>query len=128
MKDRDDLVSVIMAVRNGERFLLQAIDSVLAQDYRPMEIIVVDGKSVDRTAEIAHSYPDVRYIYQENLGIPNAYNIGIEVSRGEYIAFLSFDDLWTSDKLRFQANYLNEQPDVQYTIARVKYFLEPGCT
>lgn len=122
------LVSVIIAVRNGERFLCPAIESILAQDYRPIEIILIDGQSTDRTAEIARSYPDIRYIYQENTGVANAYNIGIEASRGEFVAFLSHDDLWAPDKLSAQVGYLVEHPGVQYTVARVKFFLEPGCS
>jgi glycosyltransferase involved in cell wall biosynthesis len=62
------------------------------------------------------------------MGVANAYNIGIEASRGEFIAFLSHDDLWTPDKLSAQAGYLVEHPGVQYTVARVKFFLEPGCS
>ena len=128
MLAQEPLVSVIMAVRNGERFLRQAIESILAQDYRPLEIILIDGQSEDRTADIARSYPDIRYILQGNRGVANAYNIGITASRGEYVAFLSHDDLWTPDKLSLQAGYLTENSDVQYTIARVRLFLEPGCS
>lgn len=120
------LVSVIIAVKNGERFLAQAINSVLEQTYRSFEIIVVDGQSVDNTAEIAKSFETVRYIYQVNQGIANAYNIGIEAAREEFIAFLSHDDLWTPDKLSTQVNYMLNHPEIQYTIARVKFFLEPG--
>ena len=121
------LVSVIMAVRNGERFLRQAIESVFSQDYRPIEIILIDGQSVDRTAEIARAFPDIHYIYQETLGTANAYHNGITESRGEYVAFLSHDDLWTPDKLSAQVGYLIEHPEAQCTITRVKFFLEPGC-
>lgn len=121
------LVSVIMAVRNGERFLRQAIESVLAQDYRPIEIILIDGQSIDRTAEIARSYPDIRYLYQESMGISNAYNIGTAAAQGEFVAFLSQDDLWLSDKLSVQVNYLIAHPDIEYTVAATRFFLEPGC-
>jgi glycosyltransferase involved in cell wall biosynthesis len=124
--DRDGSVSVVVAVRNGERFLRQAIDSVFVQDYPPLEVILVDGQSDDKTAEIARSFAGIRYLYQENLGTAKAYNQGIEAARGEYVAFLSHDDIWTRDKLRVQAGYLNEHQEVQYTIARVQYFLEPG--
>jgi len=120
------LVSVIMAVRNGERFLRQAIESVLAQDYRPIEVILVDGQSTDRTAEIARSYPDVRYIYQENLGIANAYNIGVRAAEGEFVAFLSHDDLWLPNKLSMQVNYLITHPEIGYTVAATRFLLEPG--
>jgi glycosyltransferase involved in cell wall biosynthesis len=122
------LVSVIIAVKNGERFLASAINSVIGQDYQPLEIIVVDGKSVDHTARIAKSFEAVHYIYQVNQGVANAYNIGIEAARGEFIAFLSHDDMWTSDKLSTQVNYMLDHLEIQYTVARVKFFLEPGCS
>lgn len=121
------LVSVIIAVKNGGRFLAVAINSVLEQDYRPFEIIVVDGQSVDRTAEIAQSFQEVRYIYQIKRGVADAWNVGIDAARGEFIAFLSHDDLWTPNKLTVQANYLVNNPEIQYTIAKVRFFLEPGC-
>ncbi|MBM3181569.1 MAG: glycosyltransferase [Chloroflexi bacterium] len=121
------LVSVIMAVRNGERFLSQAIESALAQDYRPIEVILIDGQSVDRTAEIARAYPDIHYIYQENRGIANAYNIGVTAAQGEFVAFLSHDDLWLPNKLSVQVNYLIAHPDIEYTVAATQFFLEPGC-
>jgi glycosyltransferase involved in cell wall biosynthesis len=68
------LVSVIIAVKNGERFLASAINSVLEQDYQPFEIIVVGGQSVDNTAKIAQSFESVRYVLQAGQGIADAYN------------------------------------------------------
>jgi glycosyltransferase involved in cell wall biosynthesis len=123
----ESLISVIMAVRNGERFLRQAVESVRAQTYRPLEIVFIDGRSTDGTAAIARSYSEVRYIRQENTGVSNAYNLGVESSRGELIAFLSHDDFWTADKLALQDGYLNEHPEADGVVARVKFFLEPGC-
>lgn len=120
------LVSVIIAVKNGERFLAEAINSILAQDYQPFEIIVVDGQSTDRTAEIAHSFKEVRYIRQVNKGVSNAYNLGIEHATGEFVAFLSHDDVWLPNKLSLQVGYLLDHPAVQYTTAKVEFFLEPG--
>ena len=120
------LVSVIIIVKNGERFLASAIDSVLKQDYRPLEIIVVDGHSTDKTPEIARSYPDVRYIQQQKTGVSDAYNLGIDCAKGTLLAFLSHDDFWTPEKLTLQVGYLIEHPEVQYTIAKFIYFLEPG--
>lgn len=119
-------VSVIIPVKNGERFLRSALDSVVSQTYRNYEIIVVDGESSDKTAEIAQSYASVRYIYQTVHGLSHAYNMGIRAARGEFIAFLAHDDVWTSDKLSVQVEYLMTHADIQYTIARVKFFLEPG--
>jgi len=121
------LVSVIMAVRNGERFLDQAIQSVLNQDYPSLEILVIDGQSSDRTREIACSYPEIRYTYQLSTGIANAYNLGIESSHGEMIAFLSHDDLWRPQKISLQVDFLERFPEVGYVIGETRYFLEPGC-
>jgi glycosyltransferase involved in cell wall biosynthesis len=120
------LVSVIMVVKNGERYLAQAIDSVISQTYQPDEIIVVDGQSTDSTKKIAKSYPQVRYIRQTGQGVADAYNLGIDEARGELIAFLSHDDLWTVNKLAVQVDYLMQHPEIQYTVAKVKFFLQEG--
>jgi len=122
--NNNPLVSVIIAVKNGERFLASAIKSVLAQDYCPIEIIVVDGQSTDKTAQIAKSFAQVRYVIQQGHGIPDAYNTGIGAAQGEIIAFLSHDDRWTPDKLGVQVEVLTENPEIQYTVARMKFFLE----
>lgn len=116
------LVSVIMAVKNGERFLAEAIESVLSQTYEPYEIIVVDGQSTDRTEKIAKSYKPVRYIRQTGKGVADAYNVGIDAARGEFVAFLSHDDLWAPNKLSVQVDYLIGQPEIQYTVAKAKFF------
>ncbi len=121
------LVSVIIIVKNGERFIASAIDSVLMQNYRPLEIIVVDGHSTDKTPEIARSYPDVRFIQQQKTGVSDAYNLGIDCARGTLVAFLSHDDFWTLEKLTLQVDSLIENPEVPYTIAKFIYFLEPDC-
>lgn len=120
------LVSVIMAVRNGERYLAQAIDSVLAQSYRTFEVIVVDDGSVDKTEEIAKTYRHVRYIRQARQGVATALNAGIDAARGQLIAFLSHDDLWLPNKLSRQVDCLNRESETQYTVTWFKYFLEPG--
>lgn len=121
------LVSVIIVVKNGERFLAEAIHSVVAQDYGPLEIVVVDGHSTDRTVQIAQSFAQVRTKIQESAGVSDAYNCGIETSQGEILAFLSHDDLWVPDKLTTQVDYLLENPDVPFCTAKASFFLEPGC-
>jgi glycosyltransferase involved in cell wall biosynthesis len=122
------LVSVVVPVENGERYLGQAIASIFAQEYAPFQVIVVDGRSVDRTRQIAESFASVRYLRQPGHGVADAYNAGISTARGEFVAFLSHDDMWTPDKLRVQVNFLVAHPEIRYSIARVKFFLEPGCT
>ncbi|MER3447564.1 MAG: hypothetical protein C4291_12340 [Candidatus Dadabacteria bacterium] len=119
-------ISVILAVKNGERFIASAINSVLASDKRPLEIIVVDGNSVDGTERIAKSFPIVRFVRQVNRGIADAYNLGVESSRGEFIAFISHDDIWEPHKLSTQVGYMVRNPLIQYTVTKVRHFLEPG--
>jgi len=120
------LVSVILPVKNGERFLDAAINSVLRQDYENYEIIVVDGKSTDKSETIARSYQGVRFIEQTDEGFGNALNAGIRLATGELIAFNSFDDLWMPNKLSLQVECFKRHPEIQYVITGVRYFLEDG--
>lgn len=120
-------VSVIIVVQNGERYLSEAIESVINQSYQPNEILVVDGYSTDNTAQVAKSYPFVRYLRQQGKGLANARNTGIEAATGELIAFPDHDDYWALDKLKVQMNHFINSPDIQYSYALVKLFLESGC-
>ena len=95
------LVSVVIPVFNGAKFLGEAVDNVLAQQYASTEIIVVDDGSTDDTEEVASRLPcDVRYIRQENFGPASARNRGIRDTSGDLIAFLDVDDLWPEHTLR----------------------------
>ena len=87
-------VSAIIPVYNGEHFLARVINNILSQQYHPLEIIVIDDGSTDNTAKIAQNYPDIVYHYQENAGPSAARNRGIELAKGNVIAFLDVDDLW----------------------------------
>lgn len=118
-------VSAIVIVKNGARFLAAALSSIQRQTLAPCETLVVDGGSTDRTAEIAQSFPGVRYLLQPHSGISNAYNYGIEQAQGEVLAFLSYDDLWTPEKLAVQVGYLAAHPECQYAVCRIHYFCEP---
>ena len=121
------LVSAVVVVRNGERFLARALQSAVDQTRHPDEIIVIDGQSTDRTPEIARSFPGVRYIRQPDFGIANARNLGIEAARGEFIAFLDADDLWLPDKLAVQIDYMLAHPELAYSTTWLRLFYEPGC-
>jgi glycosyltransferase involved in cell wall biosynthesis len=107
------LVSVIMPVYNAERFIAQAINSVKAQAYSNLELIVIDDGSTDNSPEIARAMGDV-VVYQQpqNLGVATARNRGLEVARGELIAFLDADDLWVNHKLELQVLALQAHPDL----------------
>ena len=111
------LVSVVIPVFNGERFLREAVQSVLDQKYSPLEIIVVDDGSTDGTANVARSLP-VRYLHQTNQGPSAARNRGIEHAQGELITFADADDLWPLAKLELQLPYLTE--DVEIVMGRIQ--------
>jgi glycosyltransferase involved in cell wall biosynthesis len=96
------LVSVVIPAYNRAGEIGRAIDSAFNQTYRPIEVIVVDDGSQDNTAAVVAKYPEVRYYRQENRGASVARNQGVELARGEYIAFLDSDDLWVKNKLELQ--------------------------
>ncbi len=104
------LVSVVIPVYNGEKFIANSISSVLNQTYQPVEIIVVDDGSEDGTAEIIRSFEDVKYIYQVNQGHGQAKNAGIEASSGYYLAFNDADDIWEPNKLNLQIKIFKKIP------------------
>lgn len=120
------LVSVIIPVYNREKFLAAAIDSVFAQTYRPIQVIIVDDGSTDRSGAIARSYAEVEYIYQENQGVSVARNTGVDAAQGEFIAFLDSDDLWLPHKLEIQINYMLDHPEVDITSTKIENFIEAG--
>lgn len=118
------LVSVIVPVYNGEQYLSEALQSIVAQSYTKIEIIIVDDGSTDNSAKIAQSFSDARYYYQENQGPGKARNFGIVQSRGELIAFLDQDDLWTPNKLAVQVAFMLENPQIDYVFALQKIFFD----
>lgn len=120
------LVSVIIPVYNGELYLTEALDSVFAQDYRPIEVIVVDDGSTDETAAVAKRYSRVHYLHQPNQGQATARNAGLSYCTGDLIALLDADDLWVPGKLSMQAAYLESHPEVGCVIGRMKNFIQEG--
>ena len=126
MGPEGEVVSVIIPVYNGERFLAEAIDSVFAQDYRPIEVIVVDDGSDDRSAEIARSYDDVTVLSQVNSGLAAARNAGIAVATGAFIAFLDADDVMLPSNLRIQVDYIHDHPEVGCTLGAWENFGAPA--
>ena len=95
------MVSVIITTFNRRRFLEEALQSVLSQDYQEREVIVIDDGSTDASWEAADGLP-VRYEWKENGGVSSARNLGIRAARGDHIAFLDVDDLWRKEKLSVQ--------------------------
>jgi len=118
------LVSIIVPVFNGERFLEAALRSAIAQTYAPIELIVVDDGSTDRSADVARSFPDVVYLRQGHAGAPAARNAGIGVARGEFLAFLDADDVLPPDKVKAQMAYLLTHTEVDCVFGQQEIFTE----
>ena len=107
------LVSVVIPTFNGARFLAQTIESVLAQTYPRLEVLVVDDGSTDETPAIAASYaPRVSYLHQANAGTAAARNTGITQASGAFIALLDHDDLWEPRKLERQLPLFATDPQI----------------
>ncbi len=112
------LVSVIIPSYNSAKFLLQALDSVFKQTYTNYEVIVLDDGSTDDTQEALEPYrQQINYVYQDNQGVAAARNKGVEIAKGELIAFLDADDLFLPDKLQQQVAVLASQPHIGMVVS-----------
>ena len=120
------LVSVIMAAYEAEEHVGDALRSVVDQDWRPLEVVVVDDGSTDRTAEIASSFPHVRCLRQENHGVSAARNTAFAASRGSLVAVLDSDDLMAPGRLTLQAEYLLAHARVGAVLGRQEWLNAPG--
>jgi glycosyltransferase involved in cell wall biosynthesis len=115
-------ISVVIPVHNGELYLAEAVDSALAQTHRPAEVVVVDDGSTDGTAEVAAGLgAAVRYVHQRNRGPGGAMNRGVALARGEYVAFLSADDVWEPEKLAGQMAALVADPSLDLVFGHVQH-------
>jgi glycosyltransferase involved in cell wall biosynthesis len=105
------VVSVIIPTFNRARFVVEAIESVLAQTFAALEVIVIDDGSTDETARVLAPYGErIRYLRTENRGISAARNTGMRAARGQYIAWLDDDDLWLPEKIAIQVEVLARYP------------------
>lgn len=112
MNEFNPLVSIVIPVYNGSDYLREAIDSALAQTYQNVEVLVINDGSNDegKTEEIAKSYGDkIRYFYKKNGGVASALNLGIHEMHGDYFSWLSHDDIYFSEKILYQIEFLKKQ-------------------
>jgi len=113
MNENSCLVSAVIPAYNARDYIAEAIESALAQTYAPIEVIVVDDGSTDGTEEAVRPFGDqVRYIKKENGGPASARNLGIQSSRGEYVAFLDADDIWLPEKTERQVEVMKDNPEL----------------
>jgi len=123
---RNPLISVIIPAYNNANYLPEAIQSVLAQDYPRIELIVVDDGSTDDTRFAVAPYTDrLLYWFQENAGIAGARNAGYRQSAGSFIAFLDADDLFTPGRLRLQLSAFEEDPTLACVQGHMVQFVSP---
>ena len=117
------LISVIIPIYNAEKYIGEAVESIRLQNFAPLETIIIDDGSTDGSAAIIKNIDlDYHFMSQPNAGPAAARNRGLECAEGEYIAFLDADDLWPENKLKIQAAYLLENPEVEVVTGRSQYF------
>lgn len=112
MKVENPLVTIIIPVYNGENYVKYAIDSALNQTYKNIEILVINDGSIDDTEKICKRYgKKIRYISKENGGVATALNMGIKKAKGDYISWLSHDDLYKPFKVEKEIEIINRLKD-----------------
>lgn len=115
-----------MAVYNAERYVAQALDSILAQTAPPDEIIAIDDGSSDGTPDVLRQFATrVRIIHQPNYGVSHALNVAITESTGDALAFLDCDDVWLPDKLKIQSAALSSEKELEAVFGFVQQFVSP---
>ncbi len=122
-------VSVVMPIYGVERFVAEAVDSVLSQTFSDFEFLIVDDVSPDKSREICEAYTDERIqiiVHEKNRGLAGARNTGIRHARGEYIALLDSDDKWTMDKLEKHVAHLDSSAKVGVSFSRSVFMNEDG--
>jgi glycosyltransferase involved in cell wall biosynthesis len=122
------LVTVVVCLYNGERFLAQTVDSALCQTCRDFELIVVDDGSTDGSRAVLDRYPDprLRVMRQPNRGAAGALCVGLQAAQGTYIALLDQDDLWEPDKLAAHVELMESRPEIGLTFSWFRVIDEAG--
>ena len=122
------MISVVIAVKNGAKFLAAALNSVIRQTCPPGEVIVVDDGSTDASADIATGFgAPVRVLRCAHRGSSLAFNAGLVEARGELLAFIDADDLWANEKLAQQCAALASDLSIDAVFGRVVQFTDIDC-
>ena len=124
MPDAPPTLTVLLAVYNGEKYLRESLDSVLAQTFRDFEFLIIDDGSTDKTLSILQEYEAkdsrIRLISRPNKGLTNTLNEGLSLARGEFLARMDADDFCQPDRFEKQVAYLREHPDCLLVGSRVQ--------
>jgi glycosyltransferase involved in cell wall biosynthesis len=117
------VVSCIVPTFNSERYVGKALESILAQTYRPIDIIVADDGSTDGTVEVVRAYGECVVIVSQHTAGPAATrNLGLSAAGGDFVAFLDADDLWNPEKLERQMARFRVQPALDLCVTAAQYF------
>lgn len=125
--DAYPLVSVVMPAFNAERYIAEAIASVLGQTYPRIELIVVDDGSTDRTREIMRAFSGRLVAIESpvNGGVSDARNRGLAAAKGDFVAFMDADDIWTADKIESQMRAFEKEPGLGLSFTMMQCFVSP---
>jgi len=122
------MLSALMIVHNGEKFIGEAIHSVLKQTLPSDEFIIINDGSNDRTLDIIAQYPFITVISQEKKGISYSRNLAVQLSEGKYLSFIDADDVWHPDKNRLQLQYLQKNTDIDLLFSYITHFTGNICS
>jgi glycosyltransferase involved in cell wall biosynthesis len=122
-----DLVSVIMPVFNAEKYVREAIESVLSQTYTDIELICVNDKSTDNSLSLLESFGNTVILInnEDNCGTAESRNKGIRLARGGFLAFIDNDDTWERTRLEVQMKQFNNNPQLDVSFSYIKNFISP---
>lgn len=123
----NNLVSVIIPVFNAEKYVVEAIRSVLSQTYKNIELICINDKSTDNSLSILESFGNKIILVdnEDNCGTAESRNKGIRLARGEFLAFIDNDDIWESNKLEVQVNQFRNNPGLDISFSYMQCFVSP---
>lgn len=118
---------MVVAAYNGERHLAETLKALAAQIYRPVEVIIVDDGSTDRTASIARQHlPNSLIIQRENGGVSSARNAGAAAAQGRFVSFLDQDDIWAPEHLLLQMKAIKDRPDCGVVVSPYQHWYPAG--
>ena len=128
MNTSQPLVSVVIPMYNVAEYIFSALDSVLTQTYKNLEVICVDDGSPDDSSTIVRSFldPRIKLIEQQNRGLAGARNTGLYHATGKYVALLDADDLWHKDKIKLHVEHLEQNSDVDISYSPSLFMSESG--
>lgn len=123
----DNLVSVIIPVFNAEKYVAEAIESVLSQTYKNIEVICINDTSTDNSLSVLKSFGDKIILVEndDNCGTAKSRNKGIRLARGEFLAFIDNDDIWENHKLEVQINQFINNSELDVSFTYMQSFISP---